>query len=348
MKISILKRTRKNGNVYLFLDYYHKGKRKQESLGLSFNPKNRKERKEQLALADKIKRIKLNQFESDEFDFLDTTKRDFFLIPYLKPFAETKEYYHNTLIHLKNYSSKKIRFRDIDESWLRGFQDHLLNRTKLHNNSASFYFGKIRELLFRASREGFIKRLIIENVKNIKKIETKREFLTIEEVDKLFKTSCEDEELKRAFLFSCLTGLRQVDMRLIKWSDIENEEIKLRQKKTKDYVLIPLSQTAKILLYNNEKTNIRNENIFTLGIDRGTINRKLTKWFEYANVKKHASYHISRHSYATMLITSGVDFYTVSKLLGHKDSKTTQIYLNLVDAKRKEAIDLLPTFSINT
>ncbi|MCB9211511.1 MAG: site-specific integrase [Ignavibacteriales bacterium] len=346
MNISIVERIRKNGNVYLFFDYYHKGKRKQESLGLSFNPKNRSERKEQLVKAEKIKRIKLNQFENDEFDFLDTSKRDLYLIPYIEPFATKKAYYYSTLLHLKNYTTKKIRFRDIDETWLRGFQDHLLNTT-LHNNSASFYFSKLRELLFRASREGYIKRVIIENVRNIKRIESKREFLTIEEIDKLFKTPLKDKELKRAFLFSCNTGLRQVDVRLLKWSNIENDEIKIRQKKTKEYVFIPLSPTAKELLYNNEKTNIANEYVFSLGKDRATINRKLSRWFKSAKIEKIASYHISRHSFATMCITQGMDLYRVSKLLGHKDIKTTQIYTNLVDMKRKEAIELLPTFKIN-
>lgn len=56
-------------------------------------------------------------------------------------------------------------------------------------------------------------------------------------------------------------------------------------------------------------------------------------------------FHVARHTHATMMLTLGVDLYTVSKLLGHTNIQTTQIYAKLVDESKKKAIDLIPNIS---
>lgn len=56
-------------------------------------------------------------------------------------------------------------------------------------------------------------------------------------------------------------------------------------------------------------------------------------------------FHTARHTHATMMLTLGVDLYTVSKLLGHTNIQTTQIYAKLVDESKKKAIDLIPNIS---
>lgn len=57
------------------------------------------------------------------------------------------------------------------------------------------------------------------------------------------------------------------------------------------------------------------------------------------------TFHTARHTHATMMLTLGVDLYTVSKLLGHTNIQTTQIYAKLVDESKKKAIDLIPNIS---
>ena len=56
-------------------------------------------------------------------------------------------------------------------------------------------------------------------------------------------------------------------------------------------------------------------------------------------------FHVARHTHATMLLTLGVDLYTVSKLLGHTNIQTTQVYAKLVDESKKKAIDLIPNIT---
>ena len=57
-----------------------------------------------------------------------------------------------------------------------------------------------------------------------------------------------------------------------------------------------------------------------------TIRKHLQKWAEDAGLDKHLHFHLSRHTYGTMLITAGVDLYTASKMMGHADVRPTQIY----------------------
>lgn len=71
------------------------------------------------------------------------------------------------------------------------------------------------------------------------------------------------------------------------------------------------------------------------------IGKILTNWAALAGIKKHVTFHVSRHTFATMALTAGSDIYTISKLLGHSYVKTTQIYAKVVDRKKEEAVDLM-------
>ena len=82
--------------------------------------------------------------------------------------------------------------------------------------------------------------------------------------------------------------------------------------------------------------------VFDLIPSENKINKHIKNWIQAAGINKHVTFHISRHNFATLLLSSDIDIYTVSKLLGHKDVKVTQIYAKLIDKKRDEAIEKLP------
>ena len=65
-----------------------------------------------------------------------------------------------------------------------------------------------------------------------------------------------------------------------------------------------------------------------------------------AGITKHITFHCARHTHATLLLTNGVDIFTVSKLLGHKEIKTTQVYARIIDEKKKEAVNKIPSIKI--
>ena len=72
------------------------------------------------------------------------------------------------------------------------------------------------------------------------------------------------------------------------------------------------------------------------------VARNVVKWTKDAGIAKHVTFHVARHTYATMLLTYGADIYTVSSLLGHKSVATTQIYAKIVDEKKRKAVDMIP------
>jgi integrase len=145
--------------------------------------------------------------------------------------------------------------------------------------------------------------------------------------------------LKKAFIFSALTGLRWSDIEKLIWSEIQHSKemgyyIRFRQKKTKGAETLPISEQARELL--GEKGE-QNDQIFKGLHYSAWSNLKLQQWVMKAGIPKNITFHSARHTYATLQLTLGTDIYTVSKLLGHKELKTTQIYAKVIDDKKKEA-----------
>lgn len=151
------------------------------------------------------------------------------------------------------------------------------------------------------------------------------------------QTPC-DPLLKRASLFSALTGLRHCDIQKLKWSEVEEfnggYRLNFTQQKTKGVEYMPISEQAYQLCGERKD----GEKLVFAGLpDPSWINRPIKKWVAEAGITKHITYHCFRHSYATLQLAGGTDIYTVSKMLGHTNVRTTQIYAKVVDAKKEEA-----------
>ena len=191
--------------------------------------------------------------------------------------------------------------------------------------------------LKQAFIDGYLTVDIGAKVKGIQGQESRREYLTIEELNRLAQTPC-DPLLKRAALFSALTGLRHCDIQKLKWSEIEvfngSYRLNFTQQKTKGVEYMPISEQA-FQLCGERKDG---EQLVFAGLpDPSWINRPIKKWVAEAGITKHITYHCFRHSYATLQLAGGTDIYTVSKMLGHTNVRTTQVYAKVVDAKKEEA-----------
>jgi integrase len=258
----------------------------------------------------------------------------------------------STLKHLKIYcNGYDHALENIDSLFLEGFKDHLLKtteargNTKLHNNTASSYFNKVRAAL----REAYVKKMIKENpcqrVKSIKAADTHRQFLTFEELQKLVATPCENEPMKKAFLFSALTGLRWSDVKGLSWENVKHSEkegwsIHFTQKKTSKSEILPVSDQAIRLLGN--KTQGTEKIFFNLKYHTW-MNTQLQNWVRDAGINKKITFHCARHSFATLQLSLETDIYTVSKLLGHRNLKTTEIYAKVIDKKKVDAAKRIPS-----
>ena len=220
----------------------------------------------------------------------------------------------------------------------------------LSNNSVVAYYGVLRTALNKAFKEGII---TINPTKEfnfadkVKAEASRREYLTIEELKLLIATECKYEIMKQAFLFSCLCGLRVSDIRKLKWSDLqksgERVRIEIKMQKTKEPLYLPISDEA--LKWLPQRGEAKDDDFIFSLTHEGTVNNILQKWAKAAGVTKHISFHVARHTHATMMLTLGADLYTVSKLLGHKNIATTQIYAKIVDKKKEEAISLIPNLT---
>ncbi len=176
--------------------------------------------------------------------------------------------------------------------------------------------------------------------------ESEREFLTLEEVQKLTATKCGNEQVKKAFLFACFTGLRLSDIEGLTGKTIrsttEGLEVEMRQQKTQRMVYVPLSANATSFL----PEPIPAGPVFHLP-SRNEVNGNIRRWVKKAEISKHITFHCSRHTYATLLLTYGADIYTVSKLMGHTNVATTQVYAKVIDKKRQEAVNLIPSLDLD-
>ena len=175
--------------------------------------------------------------------------------------------------------------------------------------------------------------------------ETVREYLTIDEVKRLIDTPCDKDIVKRAFLFSCNCGLRRGDILSLRWKDITFDDgawrVCTRMKKTTNLVYIPLPKQAMRWLGSNPGERDGEELVFA-GLSAGLISDHLHTWVEKAGIKgKRVTFHVARHTYATMLISLGVDLYTVSKLLGHSSIRHTQRYAKIIDSVKDKTVGLM-------
>lgn len=114
--------------------------------------------------------------------------------------------------------------------------------------------------------------------------------------------------------------------------------------KTQKLINLPLSKEALDCLTPKDNPD---EPIFTLPAGASNIERNISVWMDNAKITKHITYHCSRHTFATMMLTLGADIYTVSKLLGHANVNTTSIYAKIVDQKKVETVSLVDNFFSN-
>ena len=259
----------------------------------------------------------------------------------------------SALHYLEAFTDGNLKFADLNEMVLEDFKDYLLStkskksdKTTLSQNSAVSYFNKVKATIKHAYKDGILQSDLNAKVSPIKPEETRREYLTIEELNTLAKTPFSNELLKRAVLFSALTGLRFSDIKKMVWSEIEyiagqGYVINFDQKKTKGVEYYSLSEQAYNLTNGSEnpKEMKQDKHVFENLPYSAYHNKQLAKWVLEAGITKKITFHNFRHTFATLQLYSGTDIYTVSKLLGHKDLKTTQIYAKIVNEKMRIASD---------
>lgn len=376
MKISLRKRKIANGRITLFLEYYlgysinENGKMKHNrsfeylKLYLHENPITaieKKENKEALQLAQNILTLKNAELIKGKFNIEDTHKGKTLFLDFYNKLKddryESKSNYDNweaALKHIERYCRPLLTLKDIDENFVKGFKNYLQHEAKtiggtpLSQNTKYTYFNKFKAALREAFNDGYLKSNVLKSVKGFSQGESKREYLTYSELQALSESKCKHPVLKKAFIFSCLTGLRWSDINKMKWSEVRDEDdnfrIIFRQQKTDGLEYLYISDQARSLLGKREN---QNDKVFT-GLKYGAhFNAEILRWCMRAGITKHITFHSARHTNAVLLLENGADIYTVSKRLGHKELRTTEIYAKIIDTKMKEAANSIPVLKFS-
>lgn len=336
-----------DGGSSLYLDIYIDGKRSYEFLKLYLVKERTKEdraRNEQtMRLAEAVKSQRVVELQNGRFGFEQKSEKVLFF-DYLDAVANSKG--GKTLItwrglanHLRQYTKKEnLRLCDITKDFVVGFAD-FLGGLDIKPSTQKLYLDKLKCCLNSAVKDELIPKSPAQGI-TIRANQAKREFLTIDEIRLLANDKKFSPCVKRKFLFSCLTGLRWSDLTNLTWDDVQELDgrtrIVFRQQKTKQQEYLDISDEAVKFLPPRGSGEV-------FGIHSACYaNSVIKQACERCGIKKHISFHCARHSFAVLMLDLGVDIYTVSKLLGHTDVKTTQIYAKVLDKNKQAAVDKIP------
>ncbi|MDP2884362.1 MAG: site-specific integrase, partial [Ignavibacteria bacterium] len=344
MSVALRKRKLPSGRTQLYLDIYRAGNRSTEALGFFLEKNDRFQNRETMKMAEEIRAKRQLDFQADAHGLSGTHNRKASFIKYLEAQKElrkkprTKALWRISTTHFSDFAGGGVVFGDLTPQLFEKFKIYLLNRVGA--NSAHSYFAHIKTALNQAVKDNI---LAVNPAKaTIRKTETLPVHLSIKEIRKLAKTPCGNDQVKQAFLFSCFSGLRFSDVERLTWDKVKDDYLEYTQIKTGAPERLPLSSEALRILRKQKKAkpspNIQREfpsnTVFFMPIQVG-VDRHLKNWGKAAEIVKPLSFHKARHSFATIALSSGIDIYTVSKLLGHKNLATTQIYAKVVDETKR-------------
>ena len=380
MKVEIKERALKAGNRGLYLEYYEKGFRKRENLHLYLIPDNAPDAKSTnkrtylKAMAVRSDRL-LNPPEFDkkpepENGIDRTTTWLEWCDEYIRYSAGCGN--SDSAMHHKKNVRKRINeyldrigrmgilLKDVTSEVISGLYDYMRNdyrnpgqikvrEGRLSDYSLSHFGETINAIFNKALREG---RIGFNPLRGLNKLERfhapdkHREYLTPEELMRFLavETATETEhQVQKAFGFSSMTGLRLGDIQRLRWGDIkpmgEGWAVSIVQHKTGSPVTVPLNELALSLLPPRPENE--DENVFHLPTMSGNVTKHVRSIRDKAGITgKELTFHCSRHTAATLAISAGAELYSVSKILGHKNLVSTQVYAKVNLEKKMEAVNL--------
>ena len=349
-------RTKKiaQGKESIYLDIVKDGIRKKEFIGLYLIPEKTRADKvinrATMKTAEEIRAKRIVELMEGKVGIGKKPDK----VDLLEWFEEQRLYYydndnmnysktiHNLIRHLKIFHPRKLMLSDVKPAFIRKFLEYLRSDGankfggRLCDETIYTYFTVFSILMNKAVRLELIVSNPFHKLSQAEKPQRrtkKKEYLTLSEVKRMAEAECDDWRVKYAFMFCCFTGLRYIDVSRLKWKHIVEVgdgkyQIELIQQKTKEPVYIPLSANA--LKWLPERGYDGRENYIYKFRDRSIIYDYLKKWGDAAGIDKHLTFHVARHSFATLALAHDVPIENVARMLGHEDIRTTQIYAKIL------------------
>lgn len=366
------------GSLFLIYNYGYNGAtgktmRKKEFLSLYLygnakTPIERQQNKETLALAQKIKDERKQQFLEDREGYRLRLK-GINLFTYFADFIEQsnvadKHVLEGALQNFKDYIvssypqfANRIEPKNLSKEMMVGFARYI--EEKHTGEGIRTYWQRFKRLINYAVGKGVIKKSPCLGIKVASQSDIlAKDILSKEELSKLFATHYEKESqtIRRAFAVTCFTGIRHCDLEKLTWGNIDfaNRMLSFRQVKVvresdKSGVNTPLNNAALAAIGQKPKGAKDSDLVFPNLPTIEASNKALRHWTKRAGIDKHITWHCGRHTFATLVLSNGANIKVVSELLGHSSLKFTQKYVRAVDDLKKAAVDSLPqidTFNI--
>lgn len=301
--------------------------------------------RENAVSAEKVKNIFLG-IDSKQYMLLkafdDLIKEKFHLIG-KKIVKSTYNHYHYLRIRLAEFLSEKyhlsdIPLREINYQFIRDFEIYMLTVRGNKQSTIAQNLILLKLVLEIAFKNEWIYRNPFFNYK-IEDEKSERGFLTQREVEILMNWKLERklERTRDVFIFCCFTGLSYIDVFKLTKDQIQlsidgQQWIMGKREKTDVDYFIPLVEIPKKILEKYKDETFKNGKLLPVKTSI-MVNRHLKEIAEICGIKKHITFHKSRHTFATLALSKGVSLESVSKMLGHKDIQTTQIYAKISTEK---------------
>jgi site-specific recombinase XerD len=263
--------------------------------------------------------------------------------------------YETTLSHTKEFLKHQYKINDIsikrvDIAFINDFDFYLRNTKNCNNNSTIKYIRNFGKIVKQCYVNGWLEKDPFLNYKGKVK-EVERTYLTELEIEVLLNKNFKINRLelvKDIFLFSCFTGLAYIDVHNLTKSNIivgiDGEKwISTHRQKTESASKIPILPVTQMIIdkYENHPQST-NENKLLPILSNQKMNAYLKEIAAICNINKELTFHIARHTFATTVtLTNGVPIESVSKMLGHKNLRTTQHYAKVLDRKVSEDMKIL-------
>ena len=350
MSVKLRKRKNADGTTSLRLDIYNNGERKIETLkhlqlAKASTLLGREHNKKKLQQAEEIAIARGAELQAMDYSMITDAGKKTIVVEWMQSFINNykKKDIRNMQgalnkfkIFLDEEKKTGLTFGNLTPLLIEDFMEYLESIST--GEGASSYYNRYKKMLKQAYRKNIIKVNPIDKVeKKINGKAKKKDILTIPELKILAATPTESSEVRRAFLFSCVTGLRWIDVKSLKWSsiNIDSKQMNVAQSKTDENVAIPLNHTAIELL---KEVGKKEDYVFMLPSANGA-NKTVNAWVKRAKIDKKITWHNARHSFGTNLIFNDVDVLTASKLLGHTSMKHTQRYVKASQEMKEKATD---------
>ncbi|PHR12815.1 MAG: recombinase [Aequorivita sp.] len=268
--------------------------------------------------------------------------------------AGTAERYRTAKKHLgeyilKEYGNNDIPVKDVDHTFISGFEYYLKTTRNCSHNTSIKYITNFKKIIRIAYANDWINKDPFIHWKAKLKI-VDREFLNEGELQTLVEKDfgiARLDQVKDVFVFSCFTGLAYADAKKLSSDnivmDISGERwIKIKRSKTDTRSSIPLLGIPQSIIDKYAESPETESGKLLPVLSNQKTNAYLKEIADLCEIKKNLTFHLARHTFATTVtLTNGVPIESVSKMLGHKSLKTTQHYAKIIDRKVSEDMKAL-------